>query len=147
MRWARLLLGLYAVVLAVVLLSPTSTVQAALVWDLVRVLQLLGLSGPWASFTRVEELANVVIIAPLSFLGSLALPRWRWQDWTAYVFLGVACIELFQGLVLPDRQASFSDIVANTAGAAAGALLARGLQRRVRHTMTRLREAFRRPGR
>ena len=128
MRHARLLLALYGVLLAVVLLAPTSTVQASLVLDVVRALQHLGVHGTWSTFTRVEVLTNVLMIAPLTFLGSLVLSRLRWQDWTAYAFIGAACVEMFQGIVLPARQASFSDIVANTAGAALGALLARRLR-------------------
>ena len=67
---------------------------------------------------------NLVIIAPLSFLGTMAFQSTRWQDWTAYGFLGAVAIEMLQGLLLPDRAAGFSDIVANTAGAFLGALVA-----------------------
>ena len=48
----------------------------------------------------------------------------RWQEWTAYGFLGAIAVELFQGLVLPGREASLSDIVSNGLGALLGALLA-----------------------
>ncbi len=87
------------------------------------------LPDSWVDFTRVEVLMNAVIIAPLSFLGSRVWPRLRWQDWTAYAFVGATTVELVQGLLLPGRQASFSDIVANTFGALLGALLARRLLR------------------
>src|SRR5213078_894016 len=114
----------YVLVLAVVLFSPTSHVQAALVNDLVRAFRAV-LPDSWATFTRVEVLMNAVIIAPLSLLGSRVWPRLRWQDWTAYAFVGASCVELVQGLLLPGRQASFSDIVANTIGAMLGALVYR----------------------
>ena len=42
-------------------------------------------------------------------------------------FLGAMAVELAQGLLLPGRQASFSDVVANGAGALLGALLAKAL--------------------
>jgi glycopeptide antibiotics resistance protein len=114
-------------VLAVVLFSPTSHVQASLVNDLVKVLQAV-LPDSWVTFGRVEVLMNAVIIAPLSFLGSRVWPRLRWQDWTAYGFVGATTVELVQGLLLPGRQASFTDIVANTIGALLGALIYRRLR-------------------
>jgi glycopeptide antibiotics resistance protein len=112
------------VVLAAVLFWPTSHVQTSLVNDVVRVLQAV-LPDSWVTFTRVEVLLNAAIIAPLSFLGSRAWPRLRWQDWTAYAFMGATTVELVQGLLLPGRHASFSDIVANTIGALLGALIYR----------------------
>jgi VanZ family protein len=66
---------------------------------------------------------NAAIVAPLTFLASLSWPLWSWRDWTAVGFLGAVAVELTQGLLLPDRQAAFSDIVANTAGALVGAVV------------------------
>ena len=111
-----------------VLFSPTSTVQSSLVHDLVRVLHVF-LPDRLITFDRAEVALNAVIIAPLSFLGWLAFTRARWQDWVAYGFLGSTTVELLQGLLLPDRQGSFSDIVANTLGAMIGAVAARLLFR------------------
>ena len=127
-RRVGVLLLVYVLVLGAVLFSPTSHVQTALVDGLVHVLQAV-LPDSWVDFARVEVLMNAVIIAPLSFLGSRVWPRLRWQDWTAYAFVGATTVELVQGLLLPGRQASFSDIVANTFGALLGALLARRLLR------------------
>lgn len=127
-RRARPLVAVYALMLLVVLFSPTSTVQSSLVVDLVRGLQLV-LPDRVVTFSRAEVALNAVIIAPLSFLGWLALTRVRWQDWVAYGFLGSTTVELLQGVLLPARQGSFSDIVANTLGALIGALLARILFR------------------
>jgi hypothetical protein len=122
------LLLLYALTLMVVLFSPTSHVQASLVEDLVHALQAV-LPDAWVTFGRVEIIMNAVIIAPLTFLGSRVWPRLRWQDWTAYGFVGATTVELLQGILLPGRQASFSDIVANSAGALLGAVLARRVLR------------------
>ena len=119
---SRPLLVSYALVLAVVLFSPTSDVQSSLVVDLAHVLQLV-LPDAWVTFTRVEVLMNVVIIAPLVLLGSMVWPRLRWQDWAAYGFAGAIAVELLQGMLLPDRSASFSDIVANGTGAVVGAVV------------------------
>ena len=124
MRWARPLLLAYALLLVVILLSPTSDVQSSLVHTVSDVLRTF-LPGHLVRGSRTEVALNAVIIAPLSLLGTLTFPRTRWQDWTAYGFVGACSVELIQGLLLPHRQASFSDIVANTAGAALGALLAR----------------------
>ena len=109
--------------LAVVLLSPTSQVQTASVTHLTGALQVV-LPDSLVTFSRVEILLNILIIAPVTFLGALAWPRLRWQDWTAYVFVGAATVELEQGLLLPGRDASFTDVFANTAGALLGAFLA-----------------------
>ena len=116
------LLLVYVLVLGAVLFSPTNSVQTAAVTDVHRVLQPL-LPDAWVSFTCVEVLLNMVLIAPLTFLGSMAWPRIRWQEWTAYVFVGSSVVELLQGLFLSGRSASFSDVVANTAGALLGAVL------------------------
>ena len=72
---------------------------------------------------------NALIVAPVSLMGGLVWSRLRWQDWVAYGFLGAMLVELLQGALLPDRQASFSDIVANATGALLGAVLARVLFR------------------
>lgn len=127
-RRARPLLAAYALLLLVVLFSPTSTVQSSLVNDLVTVLHVF-LPDRLITSDRAEVAMNAVIIAPLSFLGWLAFTRVRWQDWVAYGFLGSTSVELLQGLLLPDRQGSFSDIVANTLGALLGPVLARSLFR------------------
>ncbi|SDT02013.1 VanZ like family protein [Nocardioides scoriae] len=103
------------------LFSPTSTLQSDLV---VRLSDRLATVLPpaWVTYTRMEVVMNAVIIMPLSFLGSIAVRRWRWQDWTAYGLLGAMVVEVAQGLLLPDREPAFSDVVANALGAAGGAL-------------------------
>ena len=120
---ARVLLLLYAVVLAVALLSPTSQFQTASVTHLGEAMRVF-LPDGWVTFSGVEVLLNIVIIAPVTFLGAIAWPRLRWQEWTAYAFVGAATVELVQGLLLPGRDASFTDVFANTAGALLGAFLA-----------------------
>lgn len=127
-RLASVLLAVYALALLVALLSPTSTVQSSLVLDLVKVVDLV-LPDTWVTFDRAEVVMNAAIIAPLTFLGALTFPRTRWQDWTAYGFLGAVVVELVQGLFLPARVASWSDIVANGLGSVLGAVLATILMR------------------
>jgi VanZ family protein len=128
---ARVLLVGYAVVVAVVLFSPTAQFQTATVVDLGGALRSF-LPDGLATFARVEMLLNVLLVAPVTFLGTLVWPRLRWQDWTAYVFVAAATVEVLQGLLLPGRDASFTDVFANTAGALLGAALAAVLVRRPR---------------
>jgi glycopeptide antibiotics resistance protein len=75
---------------------------------------------------------NAVIIAPLSFLAALTWPRYDWRDWTALGFIAAICVEVAQGVLLPERQPSFGDVVANTGGALAGAVILRGIRPRLR---------------
>ncbi len=116
-------LVVYLVLLGLALLAPTSTDQAGLVTWLGRHLSDLGAPASVTDFDHLEVLMNAVIIAPVSFLGSAVLPRYRWRDWTAVGFVASLAVELVQWQLLPDRNASFSDIVANTFGALLGALL------------------------
>ena len=120
---ARILLGVYAVLLALALFSPSSQVQSSAVVHLSSVLSSLGFPAKFVTYPRLEVLMNAAIVAPLTFLASLSWPSWSWRDWTAAGFLVAVAVELAQGLLLPGRQAAFSDIVANTAGALAGALV------------------------
>ena len=136
MSWLRrhvgLLLALYVVLLVVVLLSPTSVPQWSAVRWAVQLLRDLGLPRDVTRYSQLEILSNIVIIAPLTFLASLLRPSYGWRDWTALGFVASSAVEALQGLLLPDRHASFSDIVANTLGALVGAVLARLVLRRGR---------------
>lgn len=131
---AAALLAGYSALLALALLWPTSDRQSGMVSWLVEALQHLGLSSSLVTFTRAEVLMNVLIIAPVTFLGSLWRPRMSWRSWTAYGFVASLTVELVQGLLLPDRQAAFSDVVANTTGALLGAVVVAGWRARSRRT-------------
>lgn len=120
LRAARILLGIYAVLLALALFSPSSQLQSSAVVHLSSALSSLGVPAQVVTYPRLEVLMNAAIVAPLTFLASLSWPEWSWRDWTAAGFLGAVFVELTQGLLLPGRQAAFSDIVANTAGAMVG---------------------------
>lgn len=84
------------------------------------------------TFSRAEALADVLMVVPLTFFGAFVQPRWRWQEWTTYAFVGSSATEILQGVLLPQRQAAFSDIVANTSGALVGALLGAVVVKRLR---------------
>lgn len=77
----------------------------------------------WITFDTVEFLANVALFVPIGVLVLLLLGR-RW--WWVGVVVGLVltlCIEGAQQF-LPARFPDVRDLVANTAGAAIGALLA-----------------------
>jgi glycopeptide antibiotics resistance protein len=132
MRWvvrhAGALLGVYMVLLAIALFSPSSEQQSGAVVWLEGLLRLIGAPQELTSFDRLEVLMNAVIVAPATFLASLVLPQYGWRDWTCFGFVAAVTVEGAQGLLLPGRQASFSDVVANTAGALAGAVLLHGVR-------------------
>ena len=119
----------YTVLLGVALLAPTSGHQSALAAH-VRDLGLwVGFSPERATQERAEFLCNALILAPVPALGSLLWPRASWRDWTAAVFVAAGTVELVQGLLLPERTASYEDIVANTLGGLLGALAGLGVRR------------------
>jgi glycopeptide antibiotics resistance protein len=122
-RHARILLGVYSVLLALALFFPNSDHQASAVARLSDLLVWLGAPSRFVTFNRLEVVMNAVIVAPVTLLASLVWPRWSWRDWTTGGFLVALMVEGAQGLLLPGRQAAFSDVVANTAGALGGALL------------------------
>jgi len=121
-RAARVALAVYATFLAFVLLNPSADVPSTSVSWLTELAVRLGLPGQLAVPGRVEFVANVLILIPFSFLGSVLLPRPTWRDWTAYGFVLSGTVELVQAVLLPARSATFADVVANTSGALLGAV-------------------------
>lgn len=80
----------------------------------------------WASldFTRLEIIANVLVFIPVGILAFLFVPR---AIWPVSLLVGPAIsgsIEVAQRLALPHRAATISDLIANSAGATAGVVLA-----------------------
>jgi len=80
----------------------------------------------WESldFTRLEILANILVFVPVGVLAFLLLPR---RVWPLALLIGPAlsaAIEVSQRLALPHRAATVTDVVANSAGATAGVILA-----------------------
>ena len=120
----------YSALLLVVLLSPSSGAQSAGVSWAADLATGLGVSPELLTPTRAEFLCNAAILMPVSALGSIVWPRTTWREWTAYGFLGAGLVELIQGLLLPGRDASYVDVVANTLGAMGGAVVVTLLSRR-----------------
>ena len=135
MRWltrhAKVLLAGYTVFLCLALLSPSSNLQSDSVALVGRVLDHLGVPYALVAQPRLEFIMNAVIIAPVPFLGSIIFAQYTWRDWTAFGFAGAFAVEAVQGVLLQGRNASFTDVVANTLGALIGAGLAE-LSRRSR---------------
>jgi glycopeptide antibiotics resistance protein len=118
-----IVLAVYSAFLAVVLLAPTSGSQSSAASWLGDLAASLGVPDRFVTQPRVEFVCNALILMPVSALGSLIWPRTTWRDWTAYAFVIAGAVELIQGLVLPDRTATFVDVVANTLGGLGGAVV------------------------
>lgn len=133
-RSARLvgLGGSYALLLLWILLWPSggpATTVATGAWD---ALLALGLPVGLVTAGRVEFMLNALMIVPATALLGVLWTKWTWERWTAYAFVLSGSVELVQALLLPHRSAQFADVVANTLGALAGAVLAQVAGRRLR---------------
>lgn len=128
-RLCQVALAIYAVFLAVVLLSPSSGAQSTSVSWFADVLRAFGTPDSMVTAGRAEFVANALILMPVSALGSLVLPTTGWRDWTAWAFVIASGVELAQGLLLPARSATMIDIVANTLGGLLGAAVVLALRR------------------
>lgn len=124
-RIARALTVMYVLVLALIAFWPTP-VDAGAHDSLTSLLGWLHAHGApgWLRYTRVEFLANVALFLPVGLLVVILTGAKRW--WLGVLAgLATSCaIELGQSVLLPARFATLDDVVANTAGAAVGALVA-----------------------
>jgi glycopeptide antibiotics resistance protein len=78
----------------------------------------------WVNYALVEFTANIALFLPVGLMGVVLLGSARW--WLAVLagFTASGLIELGQLVFLPARFATPLDVLANTAGAALGAVLA-----------------------
>ena len=113
----------YMGALTYVLLTPQGSVPSGLVTDFAALGDRLGMPAKLLERHRVEFGLNVLAFVPLSFLGSLLRPAVSVSSWTAAAFVTSLLVEAYQS-TQPERMAAHSDVVANTAGAAVGAVLA-----------------------
>lgn len=80
--------------------------------------------GPqWATPEDVAVALNCLIFIPVGAFLSLALPRLRWWHVGAAGFGLSLAVEVAQWTLLPGRSPEVVDLVANTLGAALGAVI------------------------
>ncbi len=120
-RATAIALVVYSAALAFILLVPSGAVPSGGASWTAELADRLGAPAWAVSPSRWEFVSNALILMPVSALGSLAWPRTTWRDWTAYAFVIAGTVELIQGLALPERSATFVDVVANTLGGLGGA--------------------------
>ena len=106
---------MYVATVALVVLSPISysTIVHAITHWFDATLHVGGFGSGW-----VEFLANVVMFLPLSFLLALLFRR-PWHG--VMLALGLSIVVELAQIVIPSRQPSLRDILANALGAALGA--------------------------
>jgi len=117
LRWA---LAGYTVVLAYVLGWPTPTPPVVGTLDVV-VSQLNKLAAPaQVNPNAIEFVSNIALFVPFGLLLALVLRSGRW--WVAILGgFGVSLVaEVGQGLWLPGRSGTVSDVIANTTGTIIG---------------------------
>ena len=128
-RWARLGLLLYALVVAVLTFAPVVEPRVLAELNLLAA-RITGSGGPGLS-RLVERGCNVALFVPLAVLLCAAAPGVRrvlvWLGCVA----GSVAVELVQWRFLPDRTASVVDVVTNSTGAAVGVLVHRVLAPRL----------------
>ncbi|WP_109209642.1 MULTISPECIES: VanZ family protein [Microbacterium] len=117
-RVAAIALAVYLALAAVILLSPFRPQRVVyVIGDAVRQIPGLGVvRDNWVEFA-----ANILLFVPLGFLLTLVL-RHHW--WGVVLALAVSALAELAQIVLPSRQPSLRDILANVLGAAIGAALA-----------------------
>lgn len=120
--WWGLVLAAYVVAMLVLVLAPNvpfpnRVLAATTDWARSVGAPCWIVDGGW-----IEVVYNVVMVAPLTAVGSVLWPRPSWRDWTAGAFVVFGVIELAQATLLPQRDGSASDVVANTAGCCLGAV-------------------------
>ena len=126
-RWPRVLAGagllLAAALIGLMVLSPLPELPGrGIAWGAEALSVLPGVGGGPRTYAWVEVGLNVVLFVPLGVALALAWSR-RGLLWaTGLGFWASFAIEVAQGVFLSDRTPEFSDVVANTAGCAAGYL-------------------------
>ena len=105
-----------------IVLAPSSEVPSTVVLETTEIGRRLRVPEVFLLGTRVEFALNTAMVVPVALLGSLVWPALSWRDWLAVGFIGSGTVELLQGLVLPERSATFSDVVANALGAGLGGI-------------------------
>ncbi len=127
----RAWLSAYAIVLALVAFWPVPVDSGAGPF-----LRAVTRAFPLLTYPRIEFAANIVMFVPLGFLLTFVLRGERWMV-LPIAFVTTVAIETGQAIALAARTPSVLDIIANTAGACVGMLLAAGAELIVRSRATR----------
>ena len=116
-------LVLAAGLIALMVLSPSPDLPGRGIQWGVELLRILpGVDGGPRAYAWVEVGLNVVLFVPLGVALALAWSRRGFLWATGVGFWASFGVEVAQGVFLSDRTPQFSDVVANTAGCAAGYL-------------------------
>lgn len=126
---AGLVLAAYAVFVVVLVLWPNGADINRLNVDLYVFFLYRGMPGRVTPEWYAAGL-NVVLLAPLTFVGALAADRFGWWVWALGGVLASVAVEVAQATVMSARVASVGDILTNATGAVVGALLGFALRRR-----------------
>lgn len=121
----RLLAGLLALEIAGIVwlvLNPSPATPSGAVYRLSEVVTALGLPGVLADPTFVEFFLNIQLFVPLTLLVALLWERVKVWAWIVMGFLLSSGLEWLQLEFLSDRSSTSRDIIANTLGAAVGAV-------------------------
>jgi glycopeptide antibiotics resistance protein len=124
-RFVAFLTSVYVGFVLLVTLWPT-TVDNGLDPYIERLLRKLWSKGvpTFVDYSFIEFVANIAFFVPVGFLlALLSSRRWMWFAVVGGALLSGA-VETSQALFLPDRVASVGDVVANSAGALLGCLVA-----------------------
>lgn len=123
-RTTLVLTCVYLVLLALVAFWPTPVDREArdLIGSFVGWMQRHGAPG-WMRYRTIEFGANIALFVPVGLFVTILVGAHRWWLGLVIGFAASCTIEFGQLVFLPARFASINDVVANTAGAATGALL------------------------
>lgn len=128
-------MGAYALTLALIALwsSPVDRgVDVVAVEPVAWLIQTFELN-PGQGYELAERSANVALFAPFGVFAMLLRPSWSWWQATLAAAATSAVIELLQHALRPERLGAVGDVVANTLGAALGALLCVAARSGVEH--------------
>jgi glycopeptide antibiotics resistance protein len=133
-RFVAVLTVMYLVVVLLVTLWPT-TVDQGMDPYIDRLLAKLWSKGvpTFIDYGFIEFSANIVFFVPVGFLLGLLLPFRLWALAVVGGGLLSASVETAQGVFLPGRVSSIDDVIANTAGALVGTLVAVAVRMLILH--------------
>ncbi|MDH6181678.1 glycopeptide antibiotics resistance protein [Microbacteriaceae bacterium SG_E_30_P1] len=137
--WASaIILVTYVAIVAVIVFWPTP-VDRSFELPLLRVASFLRETGlVWLAYDHVEFVGNIILFVPIGVLLTLVLPRAVHWIVPLAALSASAMVEVVQLLALPDRFGGPVDVIANTAGATLGWLVALVARASAKRRLSRL---------